>query len=205
LFLERWAEYPLPVMPSSGYDVNLNPPTCEEIAMNPIASLGLPTNSLYATVTVLGITILVGAGYSQLTYHDPLMNKYIEKTRQTNQDILDIQKYTQAMENEERAAMNSTQPSEQLDKMNALMDRVKSRMLEVMGKMRDKIQDIHEIEYLKAKTEQMGYVITGGFVVGSVLTTWGAIMWWRRVQRYQDKIVKNQAEPKPKTQNKKKK
>jgi len=151
----------------------------------------LPTDNLYKFLAIAGLVIIVLSVVGPWSRYEQLTSKTIEVETQTSI-------YKKGIASVELAIMKL---KEEWKKAKSEKERelLQSRLDELQRQIRQLEIIIPEIAGKKALHQRFMettaiFVVAGacGLVLGVVLSIVGFVLWYRRVQRYQDAILKQQ-------------
>jgi len=147
----------------------------------------VPTDNLYKFMALSGIVLLVASAfprYWQAKLEFELIRVQGEKRKVTK-------KKEWAHADMDYLLTKSNKLKEETSEWKEAKDLAAAEP-QLIEKKRQEIQE-KEISQRLDVIRRLKYVIAGGRWVGAILSVFGFLLWYHKLQKYQDKIVKKQA------------
>lgn len=161
----------------------------------------LPTDNLYKFIAISGlILIFLSTVLPAWTIHNMQLEQIeiegeidlnIFKTKLLEEETKRMQKLDEYLESLSPTRYRKLMKSE--DKLSKELERTRETIMDLQNKnMQINIKN-KKVKYFVDKITQMKLVFIIGNFIGTMFTYYGFSLWYRRLQKYQDQIIKNEA------------
>ena len=149
----------------------------------------LPTDNLYKFMALLGLILIILSTVFPIWTIHYIGLKQIQS--QTELDLFDIEEvYLRREQQEIRETLEALPPNKRIGARRLTDEKARDHSIK-FGQTKGKWE---EIKYLNSWRKDLKVFIFTGMFIGSILTVYGFSLWYKRLQKYQDQVIKNEAQ-----------
>ena len=149
----------------------------------------LPTDNLYKFMALSGLILIILSAVFPLWLLHNIGLEHIEIKKEL--DLLDIEeRYLREEQEEAREGLKALPPNKKIEARRSIDEKAKDyskKLMQTKG-------NFEKMKYLVSEAKKLKIFSCIGAGVGAIVTYCGFLLWYRRLQKYQDQIIKSEAQ-----------